>query len=102
MIIGDPIAHRFPRGPPVTGVFDAPRQCRHDAIRDLILDTEDVCEAAVQSFGPDPALGSALDQLYRDPHSICFFLDATLNDISDAKPAPDLVRALRTIAGALR
>lgn len=66
------------------------RQQCHDALRYLILNSEDVVEWSVVTLRPQVAAGRTLHELGRDSYPLAGSLQAALEDVPNAKLACDL------------
>jgi hypothetical protein len=58
-----------------------------DAVGDLVLEREDVVQAAVVAIGPEMPAAAAVDQLDGDAHAVPGLAHAALEDMADAERA---------------
>src|SRR5262245_23367983 len=63
---------------------------RGDGLGQLVLEREDIREAAVIALGPDMAAGGGVDELRRDTEPIAAFPHAAFQYIAHAELAADL------------
>ena len=56
-----------------------------DGGNDLVLNLEDLAEAAVVALGPKMPTAVAVDQLRGDPHAVACLSDTAFQDVSDAQ-----------------
>ncbi len=63
---------------------------RDDGLCDLILQSEDVGQVAVEAFGPHGVSGCAVNQLGIDPQPVAGLANAALNDMGNPQPPRDL------------
>jgi hypothetical protein len=62
----------------------------HDALRDVVLDREDVLQLPIVSLGPDVVAGFRVDQLARDANAPARGPDAAFQHVAHAQGARDL------------
>ena len=60
------------------------------ALRDVVLQVEDVAEVAVEPIGPKRPARACIDQLSCDPQAVATAADATFEHMGDVKLTPDL------------
>ena len=72
------------------GVVQLRDESRHDGLRQLFLDGENVLQHAIVTLGPDMAAGQGIDQLGRHANARSGTPDAPLEHVSHAQLARDL------------
>src|SRR4029434_8562661 len=82
----------FAQSPRHFSSFKLRRQCAYHARRHLILQIEDVFERAVVAVGPDVIACCGVNELSSDADAIAGLADASLQHISDAELAADLLQ----------
>ncbi len=60
-------------------------ECRHDLLREFVLNRENVGEVAIEPAGPDMSAAARIDQLRGDSHPVPHLAHAALKHVADAK-----------------
>jgi hypothetical protein len=72
-------------------------QGRGDALRDLVLDGEDVIDGAVEAERPQVAAGGCVDELGGDAQPLARALHAAFDEVSRIELAADLLDVRRAL-----